>query len=283
MAGGNKTAGVAIVLGAAVGSFTLLMLATDGTAPEPTAPRAVSGPDPAPVLQPDAGSDRIVTILDAGCSRTPDVPLDQDRSGSLSVPARPPLRRRPPSPKPAATPGLQAVMTVPDTVPPPLEVLAPRDRSYVKVDRVELRVSSEAGARVSAEGVELAEQHPGVFAAQVTLAPGRNHVRITARDAVGNQSQALVRITCVDPGRYGRFKDRLDALLDQLDEIHQASLEIDARTAEILHALRDAGDAAEVARLGRAQQEVRRAKRALQEEIEKAIMEIDMILSRRAQ
>jgi len=287
MTGWNRAGCVALVIAAAVVSFTVLMLVTDEPAPAPSSenlPRPTTAAQPAIAPAPGASEPDEGPATTAG-------PASRDGEEPGLVAPRPAARRRripPPPPEagdkvvPAPAPaGLQAVMTVRDTTPPPLTVITPRDRGYVTSETVELRVRSEAGARVSAGRNDLPEQNPGIFVKHVPLAPGPNELRITAGDAVGNQTQALVRITRIDPARYGRFKNRLTYLLRQLDEIHRASLDIDARTTTVLRALRSARDADEVARLDRQQRDVQRTKRALQKEIEKAIMEIDLILSRR--
>lgn len=284
----SKTGGVLVVIAAAVVSFTLLMLLTEDPAPHRP---AVRRPQPAPAARSARTPTPTASVADAGPAERDETTSPDGKEPALVDPRLAARRRRKPpppeavdepAPAPAPAPaGLQAVMTVRDTTPPPLSVITPRDRGYVMDKTVELQVRSEAGAWVSAEGNELPEQSPGVFVARLTLAPGPNDLRITASDAVGNQSQALVRINRIDPDRYGRFKDRLTYLMRQLDEIHRASLEIDVRMTAILRALRDARDADEVTRLSRQQRDVQRAKRSLQEEIEKAIMEIDMILSRR--
>jgi hypothetical protein len=173
---------------------------------------------------------------------------------------------------------LKAVYTVKDTRPPRIRIVSPKNPSLTKRDRVTIRVRSEAGARVRLEGRPFLETAPGLFVIKASLTPGRNRLKIDATDPAGNTSTIVLRVSYIDPSRIHRMKDSLDALIDQLEDIRSSIDGIDARTEEIISAIADTQDAERVNQLSAELREIRKSKRALETEIDRAFLEVEQLL-----
>jgi hypothetical protein len=165
-----------------------------------------------------------------------------------------------------------------DDQPPPLKVTTPRDRSYVMARLLPVRARSEAGARIEVNGYLLGEITAGVFSGTVTLKPGENRLSFLAQDAVGNTASAALQVTFVPPKRIRKVKNHFLSLLKQLEEVRSTAEDIDRRTEIIIGRIEDIQDAETVNRLSQELREIRNARRELQNEIEKAIREIDDLL-----
>jgi len=114
----------------------------------------------------------------------------------------------------------------------------------------------------------------------MSLKPGLNQLNVSAADAVGNTSRAALLVTYIDRSRIHKVKDNLMSLLKQLEEIKQSVDEVDAQTEQIINAIADTEDADRVNELSKNLREIRKNKRTLQKEIERAFLEINSLLEK---
>lgn len=166
----------------------------------------------------------------------------------------------------------------PDTEPPYLQVLEPDERSYVLTPHLKIRVASEAGVEVLANGNKLAEYEPTRFQGELNLAAGANQVQIVARDAAGNSKRVLLQVTYLDPARLQYSRERLQALIAQLEEVRTAENEAGLQVEEILRKMRAIEKGQALEKLAEELREVRRDRQELRQEIEKYLNELDGLM-----
>jgi hypothetical protein len=240
-------------------------------APTPLASTPIAAPEYPPEFQPAAPSPDAGSSPEVGAPEPPPEPPLQPIS-----PQRPPRSLDVPS-KDALVP----VYAVRDTMPPPLLVLSPADRSYLLETSVKFKVRSEAGAVVKVNGEALSEVGGELFEGEIRLAFGEREVEIVAEDGVGNRRQAKLHLTCIDPERIRGVRERFAALLNQLEELRALARELDRRIEDILARQKDT-PAESLSALEAELRQIRSERSGLQQEIEADMKAIDQLLRRPA-
>ena len=82
-----------------------------------------------------------------------------------------------------------------DTLPPPLEVLAPADGSRTANASIYIMGMTEDNARLTVNGAVLEVGYGGSFSTEVKLSAGRNRLVVRAEDALGNAREVSVNLT----------------------------------------------------------------------------------------
>ena len=96
-------------------------------------------------------------------------------------------------------------------------------------------------------------------------------------DKNGNQAHREVLATFSDPARFEDCKNRFLSLIDQLNEIQAAAIEIDRHTAELISRIDIVGNEEKVAALSKELRSIRNARREIESDVKKAIAEIDAL------
>ncbi len=86
-----------------------------------------------------------------------------------------------------------------DTTPPALAITSPTDGATLGVSFVEVRGSTEVGARVWVNNIEVAVAANGTFATVVSLVNGSNTINARAQDLNGNLQNRSVTVRFDDP------------------------------------------------------------------------------------
>lgn len=92
-----------------------------------------------------------------------------------------------------------AHFTVPDHAAPSLTLSAPLNGTTTTVPTVRITGTTEPKASVSANGVAAVVASNGAFSFLLALAPGNNHVDVTATDPAGNSATLSLNVTFKDP------------------------------------------------------------------------------------
>jgi len=115
-----------------------------------------------------------------------------------------------------------AAFTIPDHEAPPLTLSAPNNGTTTTVPTVRITGTTEPKATISANGVAAVVASNGAFSFLLALAPGNNHVDVTATDPAGNPTVVSLNVT---------FKDPIPGLMGTLNETRAALAETQARLA----------------------------------------------------
>ena len=257
------------VAGATLGLLVYLNQPAESSAPAPGQPP----PPPPPAAEPPAVEADPEPVAGDGLDELPAEDLlalkrlkhKRRRRGNATRVAKPVPETEPVPPA--------------DTQPPPLRVLTPRGHAVVMTPKLLLRVKSEPGAQVAVNQKPLAEHSKGLFALNLRLNKGRNRLTVTARDEAGNQRQAVVTATFIDPQRFQKNKAGFVHLLEQLDEVRASAAELDRRISQIVAKLDDPAHADKVSLLSLELREIRATRGQIEEEVGKAIQEIDTLLA----
>ncbi len=180
--------------------------------------------------------------------------------------------------EPVPASGNKVALATRDRTPPELQVLEPGERTYTLAPRLWVRAVSEAGAEVVVNGQKLAESEPTRFEGQLDIAVGVNKLEIEARDAAGNKKQAVVQVTYIDPEAVKISRERLQALISQIEEIRTAENEAEQHIEDILQKMKATAKSGKLEKLDAELREVRQSRRELLQEIEKEMSELDALL-----
>lgn len=122
----------------------------------------------------------------------------------------------------------------PDVTPPPLSLAAPADGAVTNRSAITVSGLSEAGVRVSVNGVEATVASNGSFSLLLGLQPGVNSVTARAWDAAGNSVQASLTVRFDDPvpGLEGQLADAQAALTAAAADLAGAQADLASLSAQ---------------------------------------------------
>jgi hypothetical protein len=258
------------VLGVAAATFGALWAVENLNlnAPSLPPPRSIVAPPPAPAPPPDPVED----IPEPDLGREPQL-IDPREVALTRDPVAPkPRPEHTPSPKPSSPA---------DTEPPPLTILEPAARSFLTQRPVVVRVRSEPSAQVTAGGTLFREGAAGAFAGELDLPAGPQQITVAAVDLAGNRREASVQVTVVDLDRLQGNRKRFQGLLTKLGELHGLAREIDQRIADLLRDMQSAPPET-IESLSNELRYVNRTRAALEQEVDRAIQELEATLAMQA-
>jgi len=119
-----------------------------------------------------------------------------------------------------------------DTSAPFLELSSPTDGSSTELPSVNVSGTTEAGARISVNGLLLEVRPDGRFSVIVGLEEGSNLVRVTSTDVAGNQAAAALRVTYTNLPP--RLREDLNHTRDALNATREALSRVNADVTALI-------------------------------------------------
>lgn len=123
----------------------------------------------------------------------------------------------------------------PDLKPPSININSPSDGSTVDTQVVTVSGTTEPGASLVINGVNVAVGSSGAFSFELGLSEGNNTISATSTDVAGNTATKQITVEFVDP--VSELQEELESVRDELDdtmsELNTAQEELESISDEL--------------------------------------------------